>query len=87
MQLLPYESALKDTDRHHGHRCVYNPDSLTRDFREAQLNVKMFGGYWIKPLSNGQLAAKWTPPTIEAFMQLGERYPDIAAEIYVIAEG
>ena len=27
----------------------------------------------------------WTPAMIEAFMQLGERYPDIAGEIYVLA--
>ena len=40
----------------------------------------------MKPLSNGQLEAQWTAPMIDAFMQLGERYPDIAAEIYVIAE-
>ena len=86
MGLLPYESSLNDTDRHHGHRRVYNPESLTRDFRDANLKVKVFGGYWIKPLSNGQLEAQWTAPMIDAFMQLGERYPDIAAEIYVIAE-
>ena len=87
MGLLPYESALNDTDRHHGHRRVYNPEALTHDFREAGLKVKIFGGYWIKPLSNSQLEAQWTAPMLEAFMELGERYPDIAAEIYVIAEG
>jgi hypothetical protein len=27
----------------------------------------------------------WTAEMLEAFMQLGERYPDIASEIYVIA--
>lgn len=86
MGLLPFESALNDTDRHHGHRRVYNPESLMRDFSEAHLKVKVFGGYWMKPLSNGQLEAQWTAPMIDAFMQLGERYPDIAAEIYVIAE-
>lgn len=86
MGLLPYESALNDTDRHHGHRRVYNPESLTHDFRQSMLKIKVFGGYWIKPLSNSQLEAQWTAPMIDAFMELGERYPDIAAEIYVIAE-
>jgi hypothetical protein len=45
----------------------------------------VFGGYWLKPLSNAQLEAHWTPEMLEAYMQVGERYPDIAAEIYVIA--
>lgn len=86
MGLLPYESALNDTDRHHGHRRVYDPETFLRDFRESGLKTNVFGGYWIKPLSNAQLEAQWTAPMIEAFMELGERYPDIAAEIYVIAE-
>lgn len=86
MGLLPHEAALNDTDRHHGHRRVYSPESLTLDVRNAKLKVKISGGYWLKPLSNSQLEAQWTAPMIDAFMQLGERYPDIAAEIYVIAE-
>ncbi len=86
MDLLPVESALNDSDRHHGHRRVYTPESFRHDFREAGLKIKVFGGYWIKPLSNSQLEAQWTAPMLDAFMELGERYPDIAAEVYVIAE-
>ena len=39
----------------------------------------------MKPLSNAQIESQWTPQMLEAFFQLGERYPDIAAEIYVVA--
>ena len=85
MGLLPEEHALNETDVHHGHRRVYDPESFRADFLSAGLNIKHFGGYWIKPLANSQLEKTWTPEMIEAFMQLGERYPDIAAEIYVIA--
>lgn len=46
----------------------------------------MFGGYWLKPVSNGQIEENWTGKMVEAFMKLGERYPDIAAEIYIIAK-
>ena len=49
------------------------------------LEIEAFGGYWLKPLSNGQIEQDWTPQMVEAFMKLGERYPDIAAEIYVVA--
>lgn len=85
MGLLPHEHAMNDTDRHHGHRRVYDPESLRAEFLSAGLKIRFFGGYWIKPLSNAQIDSSWTPEMINAFMQLGERYPDIAAEICVVA--
>jgi 2-polyprenyl-3-methyl-5-hydroxy-6-metoxy-1,4-benzoquinol methylase len=85
MGLLKTESELNDTDRHHGHRRVYDPESFRRDFLEAGLRIELFGGYWLKPVSNSQLEASWSAGMIEAAMVVGERYPDIAAEIYVIA--
>lgn len=83
--MLESEDSLNPTDLHHGHRRVYSPESLRADFLAAGLSIRHFGGYWIKPLSNAQMDGSWTPEMIRAFMQLGERYPDIAAEIYVIA--
>jgi 2-polyprenyl-3-methyl-5-hydroxy-6-metoxy-1,4-benzoquinol methylase len=83
--LLNTEHSLNPTDLHHGHRRVYDPEAFRADFLAAGLRIRFFGGYWIKPLSNRQMESSWTPAMIRAFMQLGERYPDIAAEIYVIA--
>lgn len=85
MGLLPQEDALNEMDRHHGHRRVFNPESFRAVFSQAGLRVDVFGGYWLKPVSNGQIESHWTPAMIEAFMQMGERYPDIAGEIYVVA--
>jgi trans-aconitate methyltransferase len=85
MNLLPSESSLNQTDLHHGHRRVYDPDSFCADFIAAGLNILTFGGYWLKPLSNAQMEQSWTPEMIDAFMRLGERYPEIAGEIYAIA--
>lgn len=82
--MLGFEHALNQADLHHGHRRVYDPERFRADFLAAGLQIRHFGGYWLKPLSNAQLES-WPPETIRAFMQLGERYPDIAAEIYVIA--
>lgn len=84
MGLLTREDQLNDMDHHHGHRRVYNPESFRQDFIRAGLNIEVFGGYWLKPVSNGQIEQNWTPQMLEAFMQLGERYPDISGEIYVI---
>jgi trans-aconitate methyltransferase len=85
MGLLPSEYALNEADVHHGHRRVYGPEAFRAEFLQAGLRIHAFGGYWLKPLSNAQLEAHWTPAMLDAFMALGERYPDIAAEIYVVA--
>lgn len=85
MGLLEAEDAMSDLDRHHGHRRVFNPETYRHCFREAGLVVEQFGGYWLKPLSNGQIEASWSSEMLNAFMQLGERYPDVAGEIYVVA--
>ncbi len=85
MGLLPVEDALNEADRHHGHRRVYNPESFRADILGAGLRLRFFGGFWLKPVSNSQLESQWTPAMVQAFMELGERYPDIAAENYAIA--
>jgi len=85
MKLLPVEDALNEIDVRHGHRRVFDPESFRRCFLAAGLAIEIFGGYWLKPLSNRQIEATWTPQMLDAFMQLGERYPDIAGEIYVVA--
>jgi len=85
MGILETENSLNETDIHHGHRRVYNPESFRADFIKAGLKIKHFGGYWLKPVSNSQIEKDWNEQMLAAFMQLGERYPDIAGEIYVIA--
>ena len=85
MGLLPSEDALNEMDLHHGHRRVFNPESFRHCFRSAGLAIELYGGYWIKPVSNRQIEQVWTREMLAAFMELGERYPDIAAEIYVVA--
>jgi 2-polyprenyl-3-methyl-5-hydroxy-6-metoxy-1,4-benzoquinol methylase len=85
MGILPQEDALNEMDIHHGHRRVFSPETFRNVFYQAGLNVEIFGGYWMKPVSNKQIEDSWTPQMLEAFMQLGERYPDIAGEIYVVA--
>lgn len=86
MGLLQREDELNQTDIHHGHRRVYNSASLAADFYEAGLVIEISGGYWLKPVSNVQIEQTWTQEMIAAFMILGERYPDIAAELYVVAK-
>ena len=85
MGILPEEDTLNEMDYHHGHRRVFNPESFRNAFKRAGLKIEIFGGYWMKPVSNAQIEASWTQEMVDGFMVLGERYPDIAGEIYVIA--
>ena len=85
MGLLKGENELNEADIHDGHRRVYDPESFRGEFIRAGLRIVHFGGFWLKPVSNAQIAAHWNDVMLDAFMQLGERYPDIAAENYVIA--
>lgn len=85
MGLLRQEDALNEMDLHHGHRRVFNPETFRNAFYQAGLNIEVFGGYWMKPVSNKQIEDNWTAEMLDAFMKLGERYPDIAGEIYIVA--
>lgn len=85
MGLIPSEYEMSEKDHHHGHRRVYSPETLRADFIQAGLEIEVYGGYWLKPLSDRQLEQQWTPGQLNAFMALGERYPDIAAELVVVA--
>lgn len=86
MGLQKSEYSLNETDRHHGHRRIYDPYSFQQDFLAANLKIEKLGGYWIKPLSNKQIETHWSDDMVDAFMKLGEKYVDISAEIYIIAK-
>ena len=60
MGLLPFEEALNDLDRHHGHRRVYNPETFRRDVLAAGFTLEVFGGYGLKILlqpADGRVSA------------------------------
>jgi trans-aconitate methyltransferase len=85
MGLLGEEHELNETDIHHGHRQVFDPESFRGLFTRAGWRIEVFGGYWLKPLSNRQLEEQWSDEQLQAYLELGERYPDIAAELYLVA--
>lgn len=85
MGLLKSEDTLNETDIKNGHRRVYNYDLFKQHFSEAGLKIAKSGGYWLKTLSNSQINQFYTDEMNQAFFELGEEYPDIAAEIYVVA--
>lgn len=69
----------------HGHRRIYDPDSLRADVMASGLEIVAEGGWLLKPVSDAQIESDWPVDLLDAYMRLGERYPDLAANIYVIA--
>jgi len=85
MGLLAVEDELNQSDIIHGHRRVFNPNSFQKVFLDAGFTIEILGGYWIKPLSNKQIEEQWTEQMIDSYMRLGEQYPDIAGELFIVA--
>jgi len=79
-------SELNESDLKVGHRRVYHRDSFIEDFQKAGLHVIKSGGYWLKVIPNSQIEKTWSEEQIQVCMELGEEFPDIASNIYVIAE-
>jgi 2-polyprenyl-3-methyl-5-hydroxy-6-metoxy-1,4-benzoquinol methylase len=75
-----------EKDIHHGHLRIYTPETLETEFVKQQFEIVVKGGYWLKPISDKQIESSWTNEMLRAFMQLGETYPDIAGEIYIVAK-
>jgi 2-polyprenyl-3-methyl-5-hydroxy-6-metoxy-1,4-benzoquinol methylase len=85
MGLIPSIFAMSEKDVHHGHTHIYTPETLREIFLSNGFKIISTGGYWLKPISDSQIEQSWNENMLSAFMKLGEFYPDIAAEIYVIA--
>ncbi|WP_390494535.1 class I SAM-dependent methyltransferase [Fusobacterium ulcerans] len=83
--MLENQNSLNETDIFCGHRRVYNLEMLEKDFLISGYKIIEKGGYWLKPLSNNQIAENWNVNMINAFFELGKKYPEIAAEIYLIS--
>ena len=86
MGLLETEDSLNSSDMLHGHQRVFSPETFRNTFIKAGLKINHFGGFLIKTASNQQITDTWSPEMFRAFMEVGERYPDIAAEIFIISE-
>jgi 2-polyprenyl-3-methyl-5-hydroxy-6-metoxy-1,4-benzoquinol methylase len=85
MGTLETEDSMSEADFRNGHRRIFDPESFRACFTQAGMQIEYFGGYFLKPVSASQIEQGWTEPMIDAAMQIGERYPDIAADICVVA--
>ena len=86
MGLLKRVDDLNELDKKLGHRRVYTWETLQKDIKKAGLNIKAMGGVFLKPITNSQIKKWWSEEMMDAFYELGNEYPEMAAEIYAVCE-
>ena len=82
--MLKRVDELNVTDVNIGHKRVYNPARLRTTVETAGLIVKAFGGILIKPFSNKQMVSACSDKVLKAFFELGNTFPEIACEMFVV---
>lgn len=86
MGLLKTEYELNERDHQLGHYRVYDLSILKEHVTSAGFKIVETGGYFLKPLSNGQIENYWTPEMIEGFYMAGKHFQEHTAEIFAICE-
>ena len=83
IEMGPSEDTLSKRDPHNELRRFCNPEMMSTEFIAGGLRMEFFGCAWMKQPLNCQLQAQWSLVKFLACMTMGERYPDIAAELVV----
>ncbi|MEI7377082.1 MULTISPECIES: class I SAM-dependent methyltransferase [Dickeya] len=91
MGLIPYNSAVTEAEKEHGHRCTYTLDTLERDAVSAGLKVVQRSGIFFKALANFQWDRLLQTDIIsqdylEGCYKLGQQYPDLCSSIFLLCE-
>jgi SAM-dependent methyltransferase len=90
MGLIDSLYSLTPNDIKGGHRRVYDRCSLDRDIETAELIIVAEGGILFKPFADFQMdqlidSGLLGPQQCEGLYRLGHEYPDMCADLYVIA--
>jgi 2-polyprenyl-3-methyl-5-hydroxy-6-metoxy-1,4-benzoquinol methylase len=91
MGVVPFNDAVTDDERAHGHRKTYRLDTLERDAFDAGFRIVHRGGVFFKALANYQFDRLIGRDVIsdeylEGCYRLGMHYPDLCASIWVACE-
>lgn len=85
MGLLESIYSLNERDLQLGHERVYDMDLLKAHLSEAGFKISHETGVFLKFLANGQIEKWFSQEMIQAFYELGKDFPELCAEILVIA--
>ncbi len=86
MGLLSSEYELNERDAELGHYRVYDTSILRSHLTDAGFEITESGGYFLKPLTNGQIEKYWTEEMIQGFNKAGEFFPENCAEIFAVCK-
>jgi 2-polyprenyl-3-methyl-5-hydroxy-6-metoxy-1,4-benzoquinol methylase len=91
MGLVPYNSAVIESERLHGHRKTYSLDTLEHEALSGGLRVIHRGGIFFKPLAGSQFDEALAANVInreylEGCYKLGMIYPDLCASVFLVCE-
>lgn len=89
MGLVPYNSAVIDSERQHGHRRTYSLDTLEHEASSAGLRVIHRGGIFFKALAGSQFdealeANVISREYLDGCYRLGMVYPDLCASVFLV---
>jgi 2-polyprenyl-3-methyl-5-hydroxy-6-metoxy-1,4-benzoquinol methylase len=91
MGLITHNAAVTADEARHGHQRTYSIDTLQRDAAAAGLSVAHVSGIFFKAMANFQFDRLMktdiiSPAYLDGCYQLGLRYPDLCASIFVLCE-
>jgi len=84
--MLKDETDLNEADRSIGHRRVYTPEAFWADIERSGFDIIHRGGIFLKVLSNERTEELFDATLQTGFLDLGADLPELAAEIYVVAQ-
>ena len=84
MGILKSEYILNKRDIELGHYRVYDMKILEEHLKKSEFNVVHMGGYFLKPISNGQIEQDWNEEMIEGYYKVGNYFQENCAEIYAV---
>lgn len=91
MGLIPYNSAVIESERLHGHRKTYSLDTLEHEALAGGLRIIHRGGIFFKPLAGSQFdealdAKVISKEYLDGCYKLGMIYPDLCASVFLVCE-
>lgn len=86
MKLLDNPFSFNSQDIQWGHKRIYSPFLLKDHIQKSNLSLLSFSGLMIKPLSNRQIEEQWSEELIDAFLELGDDFPELCSEIFAVVK-
>lgn len=92
MGLISTPTSVTETEALHGHLRTYDLRALYEEVQSTGLSIIHGGGVFFKPFANFQFDRMvkeqiLSESYLEGCYHLGNRYPDLSASIFVVAEG